>query len=150
MKVRPSFAPVLVCLLYGGLAVSPGLQAAEPQAAPLPAATTPAPTATAEAPPVAASAPAATAPAGSPQPGEGAAQPQAVDGAAAPAAATKPATSDDDVIVCKQVEVFGSRVRRGKLCRTKKEWEMESQSAKDFSKAIQKGSATQPRDQGGG
>jgi len=128
-----------------------GLTAAEPEAAPAPATATAVESPAAEAPPAADIAPATAAPTGQPQADANAVKPPSTEEAAVPTAkAAQPATSDDDAIICKQVEVFGSRVRRGKLCRTKKEWQMETQSAKDFSKAIQKGSATQPQKVGGG
>lgn len=157
MKVRPAFAAVLAGLLCGGLAMFQGLAAAEPEVAPVPATIPSGERAIAEPPSPDASPLAAIAPTGQPVSDATAVQPPAVEPAAAPpATTTHPSTkaqtsaSDDDTIVCKKIEVFGSRVRKGQLCRTKKEWRMESESAKDYSKAIQKGSATQPRDVGGG
>jgi len=73
------------------------------------------------------------------------AAPMQADNAAAPtAAAALPTPNPDDTIVCKKEDVLGSRVRKVKVCRTKKEWRQESQSAKDFAKGIDKGSAAQP------
>jgi hypothetical protein len=150
MKIRSRFAVAVAVLLYGGSGMCQGLAPAEPEAAPVPATVTAAERAAVDAPPAAVIAPTDAAPAGQSQADAIAAQPPSTEAAAVPTGKeAKPAASDDDAVICKQVEVFGSRVRRGKLCRTKKEWEMEAQSAKDFSKAIQKGSATQPRDVGG-
>lgn len=73
------------------------------------------------------------------------ATPPTIDSAAAQTLAAAPSTPNpDDEIICKKVEVFGSRVRKSKLCRTKKEWKLEAQAAKDFTKGIDKGTAAQP------
>lgn len=50
----------------------------------------------------------------------------------------------DDEIICKKIDVFGSRVRKAKLCRTRKEWNLEAQAAKDYTKGVDKGTAAQP------
>ncbi len=50
----------------------------------------------------------------------------------------------DDEIICKKIDVFGSRVRKAKMCRTRKEWQLESQAAKDYSKGVDKGTSMQP------
>lgn len=67
------------------------------------------------------------------------------DSVPAPTPAVAGSTPDpDDEIICKKEDVFGSRVRRVKVCRTKKEWQLEAQGAKDFTKGIDKGTAPQP------
>ena len=64
---------------------------------------------------------------------------------AAQTLAAAPSTPNpDDEIICKKIEVFGSRVRKSKLCRTRKEWKLEAQAAKDFTKGIDKGTSAQP------
>jgi hypothetical protein len=71
------------------------------------------------------------------------------EAATATAASAKPAAATgDDEIVCKKQDVFGSRVRKTKICRTKREWQMEAQAAKDYTKGINKGSAPGPGGEG--
>jgi len=151
MNTRHLFATILVGLLHAGLPVVQDAAASEPDAVPMPAPASAVPNPTAEVPAPQAGPPTDTdAPIEGPQSSVTAVKtPAAAEGTVLQPAAAQPAPGDDEAVVCKQVEVFGSRVRRGKLCRTKKEWQMETQAAKDFSKAIQKGSATQPRDVGG-
>jgi hypothetical protein len=136
MTRRNIFVAIGTSLLCGWLSVA---VAAEPEAAP--AAAAPAAHAAAQA-----AAPAASAtdsPATAVQ-NAAAARTEAVSAGTPTAAATQPATSGDDEIVCKKQEVFGSRVRKTKICRTKREWQMESQAAKDYTKGINKGSSPGP------
>lgn len=73
------------------------------------------------------------------------AAPSQTDSAAAPTvAAAQPTPKPGDEIICKKENVLGSRVRKVQVCRTKKEWQLEAQAAKDFTKGIDKGTAPQP------
>lgn len=122
------------------------VHAAEPDAAPAPAVTAPAADAAAQALTPTASAPTATAGAAQATPAA-AATPNAASASAASSttAAAKPtAATGDDEIVCKKQDVFGSRVRKTKICRTKREWQMEAEAARDFTKGINKGSSPGP------
>jgi hypothetical protein len=108
--------------------------AAEPSAAATPAA--PPPTdAAATAAPAANAAPVAPA---------SASASESHSAATAATTGTQAAADPGDEIVCKKQDIFGSRVRKSKVCRTKKEWQMESQAAKDYTKGVSKGSAPGP------
>jgi len=129
--------------LLGGLLALQAVVAAEPESAPAAPAAAAASAAT-PAPTPAASAPAdvgAAVQGAVPAP---AATSKADNAAAATAATAQPAPNKDDEIVCKKQDVFGSRVRKSQVCRTRKEWQMESQAAKDYTKGINKGSAPAP------
>lgn len=66
------------------------------------------------------------------------------DSAAKPEAA---ATMDDPVI-CKKIDVTGSRVRKEKICRTKSQWAGDTKAAKDFVRGVDRGTASQPGGEG--
>jgi len=143
MTSKTIFLAISASLLCGWLSFQSAL-AAEPDAAPAPAATTPAASAAAQAatPPVSPAESAVNAAQGAPA---AAARTEATSAAASTAASAQPAAgTGDDEIVCKKQDVFGSRVRKSKVCRTKKEWQMESQAAKDYTKGINKGSSPGP------
>ena len=120
-------------VLLGGLPSFQAPLAAEPSAAATPAA----PPTDAAAAPAASAAPVAPAPAA-------ASESHSAATAATAATATQAAADPGDEIVCKKQDVFGSRVRKSKVCRTKKEWQMESQAAKDYTKGVSKGAAPAP------
>jgi hypothetical protein len=75
---------------------------------------------------------------------DAAAQARVVVPPKADSAAAEITPNPDDAIICKKEDVLGSRVRKAKVCRTKKEWQIEAQAAKDFIKGIDKGTAAQP------
>ena len=87
------------------------------------------------------------------------AQPNAVENAAqtasepADSAATTAATDAaaqvaDDPIVCKRVEMTGTRLRKGKVCKPKSEWQGMSEDAKSMMKDHDRKSGTQGREIG--
>jgi hypothetical protein len=133
------FVAIAAGLLCGWLSLQ-GAVAAEPDVAPAAPAVS---AATQTAAPAASTKADATTAVQDAAPAAGVATPKA-DSAAATAAAVQPATNGDDEIVCKKQDVFGSRVRKSQVCRTKKEWQMESQAAKDYTKGVSKGSAPAP------
>jgi hypothetical protein len=72
--------------------------------------------------------------------------------AAAPAAATQPSTGmtanaaaddklADDPVVCKRVQVTGSRVRKTKVCRPESEWRRTAEEAQAMMKKIERKSS---------
>lgn len=145
MTSRNFVAVVSASLLCGWLSFQVAA-AAEPEAAQAPAATAPAADAAAQAVMPATSTASSPAAAVQSAPAAAAAAPNAASAAApaAAAAAAQPAATGDDQVICKTTEVFGSRVRKTKICRTKKEWQMEAQAAKDYTKGINKGSSPGP------
>ena len=145
MTSKTIFVALSASLLYGWLSI-PVAVAVEPDAAPAPAAAAPAASAATQAATPAAST--TDSPATAAQ-NAAAAKTESTSAAASTAASAKPAAATgDDEIVCKKQEVFGSRVRKTKICRTKREWQMESQAAKDYTKGINKGSSPGPGGQG--
>lgn len=60
------------------------------------------------------------------------------ESAAATAATAESTEADDaeDQVVCRKIEVTGSRLRRGKVCRPRSVWEKHEQQAKEFLKDV--------------
>jgi hypothetical protein len=54
----------------------------------------------------------------------------------------------DDPVICKKIDVTGSRVRKEKICRTKSQWVADTKAAKDFVKGVERGTASQPGGEG--
>jgi hypothetical protein len=70
------------------------------------------------------------------------------DSAATTAATDAAAQVADDPIVCKRVEMTGTRLRKGKVCKPKSEWQGMSDDAKSMMKDHDRKSGTQGREIG--
>lgn len=63
----------------------------------------------------------------------------------------RPATAseaEENPVVCKRVAVTGSRVKREKICKTQREWDVYNQRAKEFMRGVERGGSHQPGGQG--
>ena len=65
------------------------------------------------------------------------------DAATKEAAASKSATvaAASDPVICKRFEATGSRLRKGKVCRKKSEWDQQEVRADEIVKGIEKNSS---------
>jgi hypothetical protein len=61
-----------------------------------------------------------------------------------PAAAANTPQAGDDEIVCKKIQMTGTRLRKGKVCKSQKEWRELANSARDMMKRNDRKRSTQP------
>jgi hypothetical protein len=61
--------------------------------------------------------------------------------AAAAVASTAAQAADADQTICRRVDVLGSRVRKEKVCKTKKEWELYEISKRETLRGIDRGAS---------
>jgi len=63
-----------------------------------------------------------------------------------PADKQEASAAAEDPVICKKVEVTGSRIRKEKVCRTRSQWAGDTRAAKDFVRGVERGGASQPGD----